>query len=368
MSGSESRSSKSATSWFSPELAITLVAALATTMMLEATRVFLSYMVFVIDQSKRVEIGGIAIAVFASFVLGAFMVRSIGLRSTVGATVLLLIIARLAFQFTENPDARLYLGIAVVVFWGWMLPPLRALSPDDAARGVVYGLLLDVAIRALFGSVDLPWIPTFGRHLVTVLLQSVLLVALLMFLRSASVAIYGNAGSSLLGVGPGLVVFHLAIGNFGVAEVKSDLPVEIALLATAIGIAAGFAMQIRQPDPSSGRAAPNGRIVASTLTLFGALALLAFWRWDGIADLVSIVVSVVTAQLLLVAVRGRVEAGGPYSPFRDAVWLTAGMLIQVAIVFTYYTDTGQPSLVGVALVVLGLARRSRRLEVGRCRR
>ena len=351
MSGSASRSYSLANS---PELAVTLVSALATTMMLEATRVFLSYMVFMIDQSERVKLGGTAIAVFASFVLGGLIAKAIGPKAAVAATAIALLTSRLVLQFVENPDARLYLGIAAVIAWGWMLPSLRSLRPDDAARGVVYGLLLDLAIRCLFGSVDLPWIPNFSRHLVTILIAMALAFALWMMLRATTDSSIGSAGAALIGVGPGLVVYHLAIGNIGVAEIKSDLPVQLALLMTAIGIAAGFATQIRQPDPASGRPSPNGRIVAGTLTVFGVLGLLLFWRWDGIADLLAIVVSGVSAQLLVVAVRGRGEPGANTSPLRDASWLTAGMLLQVALVFIYYTDTGQPLLIGVALVLLGV--------------
>src|SRR5215213_517391 len=64
-------------------LAVVALTALATTLMLEATRVFLSYTVFVVDQSKRVELALIAVAIFLAFGLSAVVVKMMGARSAV---------------------------------------------------------------------------------------------------------------------------------------------------------------------------------------------------------------------------------------------------------------------------------------------
>lgn len=335
------------------ELAITLVAALATTLMLEATRVFLAYVVFVIDEERRGLIAATSFGVFGAFLLGGVAAALLRKRGAVVVTASLLIVARLILQFTENPEARLVLGAVAIVAWGWMLPPLRAIRPDDTARGVAYGLLLDFAIRFLFGTVDLPWMPTIWRDLTTLALALGLAVALIGVVRANGFVAAGGAGPSLIGVGPGLAVYHLLTGNLGIAEAKTDLPLQMAVWIFAIGIAAGFAMQIRPPDPARARPAPGGWAVVLALTAFAILGLFALWRWDGLADLLAIVVASVGAQLLVLSVRGRGEQGEPPRVLRDAVWLTVGMLLHAVLIFVYYSETGLPLLIGVALLLLG---------------
>jgi len=340
-------------SLFSVELAVTLVAAFATLLMLEAMRVFLSYMVFVIDQGERTELATNATGIFGAFVIGGVVAKLIGARPAVALTVLLLIGTRFALQFTENPEARYYLGAATVIAWGWMLTPLRSLRPDDAARGVILGLLLDLSIRFLFGSVDLPWMPDALRNIVTITIALLLLGALGGAMAAKNELVLGGGGSALIGVGPGLAVFHLLTGNLGVIEVKSDLPVLLALWVTAIGLAAGFAVQIRHSS-TEGKPEPNGFLVGAMLTALAIGGFVIYWRWNNLADLAALAVSGICAQLLVLSIRGRGEPGLTPSFIKDAAWLTAGMLIQVVLVFLYFAETGWPLLIGIAIGILGL--------------
>lgn len=335
-------------------LAVTLVAAVATLLMLEATRVFLSYTVFVIDQNRRELIAITAFGVFAAFAVGGLAGALLKPRGAVATTVFVLIGARLILQLTEHPEMRLVCGGVVLIAWGWMVPSLRAIRPGDAARGVVYGLLLDLAVRFLFGTVDLPWMPSGGRHAVTIVLVVALLVALVALLSVRGVAASGSAGAALLGVGPGLAVFHLLTGNMGVFEVKADLPIQMTIFVAAIGLGAGFAMQVRPVEGAASRNPPAGWTVALVLTLLALLALFGFWRWNGVADLLLMAVAGISAQLLVLAVRGRGDDGRTSAPVRDGVWLTVGMLLQATLVFAYYTETGFPLLIGGAVVLLGL--------------
>src|SRR5689334_17652147 len=84
-------------------LSVTLVAALSTLFMLEAVRVFIAYLVFVVDQSHRVELGRDAILVFGAIALGGVLGRLIGPRATVALCVLGLTAARMTLQFTDDP-------------------------------------------------------------------------------------------------------------------------------------------------------------------------------------------------------------------------------------------------------------------------
>jgi endonuclease/exonuclease/phosphatase family metal-dependent hydrolase len=242
-------------------------------------------------------------------------------------------------------------GAVAVISWGWLLPSLRTIGASDTARGVVFGLLLDLALRFLLGTVDLPWMPDLTRHLITIALVTMLVIA------TSVVLIAGRercaaAGPALLGVGPGLVIFHLASGNLGVVQVKSSLPAEAAVWLLGIGLAAGFTMSIRPVDPiGARRPLPSGWANTAALTVLGLLGLLLFWRWNGAFDVAAVLMAAVGAQLLLLAVRGR-DSGEP-TRFGDALWLTAGMLLHAGLVFAYYTATGLPVLIAVAFGLLG---------------
>ncbi|HEU4792336.1 MAG TPA: hypothetical protein VFS96_01640, partial [Nitrolancea sp.] len=54
-----------------------LVAAISTTFMLEAMRVFVSYTVFVVDQSNRIALAAIILGVILSIGLAGLLIRSL---------------------------------------------------------------------------------------------------------------------------------------------------------------------------------------------------------------------------------------------------------------------------------------------------
>lgn len=340
----------------STELAITLAAAFAATLMLEATRVFFAYMIFELDQANRGLLAVTSFGVFAAFLLGGLAAAVLRNRGAVLATVFTLIAARLVIQFTENPEARLIFGGVAVVAWGWMLPPLRAIRSSETARGVAYGLLLDLSLRFLFGTVDLPWMADAWRHVATIALALGLMVASIGVVRAKGYIAAGGAGPALLGVGPGLAVFHLLSGNLGIAETRSSYPIQMTVWIFAIGIAAGFAMQIRPPDEAGerSRSLPAGWTVVAALTALALVSFGVFWRWNGLGDLFAIIVASVSAQLIVLAVLGKGGVGEPPSVLRDAAWLTLGMLLHAVLIFVYYSATGLPILIGVALVLLGI--------------
>lgn len=339
---------------FSTELAVALTAALGTTLMLQATRVFLAYLVFEIDQANRGQLAGISFGVFAAFVFGGVLARGIGPRGVLGLTALVLVIARLILQFTELPDWRMWLGATVVIAWGWMLPSLRSLRPTGAARGVVFGLLLDLTIRFLMGTVDLPWMPSLTAHFITIALVLIFVLFASWVLTVAGPSVSAGAGPSLLAVGPALVTFHLVTGNLGIADVEGGFPIQVMVWLFAIGIAAGFSMQIALPVTEGGRKPPSQIAVAVFMTAIGGLGVFMLFRWNGFGDLGATLFAAVTTQLLLLGVRGRDGARPKQALVADGGWLTLGMLIHAAIIFVYYSATGMPLLIGVALVVLAL--------------
>ena len=147
-----------------------MLAATATILMLEATRVFVAYLVFVVDQSRRVELGGIALGVFVAIGLIGALRKVAGWRLALGISAVMLVAARLVLQFWQAPEARIVLGALVIVGWGWLVSLLFKSLRDPAALGVLLGLALDVGIRIWFETVDLPWMPTRQAHATTIVL------------------------------------------------------------------------------------------------------------------------------------------------------------------------------------------------------
>jgi predicted MFS family arabinose efflux permease len=143
-------------------LAGAALVALATTLMLESLRVFVAYLVFIIDQSQRVALAGIAVGVFLAIGLGGVLARRLGPRRALLACAALCGLARMTLQFWEAPTPRVVLGALVVISWGWLLLAAfeGGLPREAVAQGVPLGLGLDLALRIAFGSLDLPWDPT----------------------------------------------------------------------------------------------------------------------------------------------------------------------------------------------------------------
>src|SRR5262245_18819694 len=96
-------------------LAVIALTAVATTLMLQATRVFLSYTVFVVDQSERFKLAAIAIAVFLAFGLAAVVEKSLGPRVTILVTAGVMVVARLAIQFSDEPIVRIVPGASATI-------------------------------------------------------------------------------------------------------------------------------------------------------------------------------------------------------------------------------------------------------------
>ena len=223
-------------------LAGAALVALATTLMLEGMRVFVSYLVFVVDQSQRVELATTTFGVFLAIGLGGLLARLHGARRALLICAALCGLARLALQFWEAPTPRVVLGAAVVISWGWLLVAALdgGLPRESVAQGVTLGLGLDVALRIALRSFDLPWDPTPAQHIATLLLVGGLLASA-WFVMHGRYEAEPSTGSNLplIAVGPGLALFHLVSGNLGfsVAQVKDvafSYPAMLSLLAISV--------------------------------------------------------------------------------------------------------------------------------------
>ena len=325
--------------------------ALGTLLMLESMRVFVSYLVFVLDQSRRTAIEGSVLTDVLAIALAWPLLKLLGSRRTLALAVGVLSLARLGAQLVTTPQARLVLGALGVAAWGWLAVTLVLVRRRSAALGLVLGLALDLGLRVVFHGVDLPWMPGPVSDAVTLVVLALFVLAAVRLVPELPVRPSAGPGPlgglSLVAVGPGLAVFFLIAGNPGLAQVKTgySFPGAAALLALGTGL---------------GLAGAAVRLAARRLGLRLALIALAggglwlFWQGAALGSLGLVVGSAAALTLLAAAVD--VPEQPARSPLRaTTLWLTWGVLLGVAVLFAYYIYTGSPpaATVAVALLLLG---------------
>ena len=334
------------------------LSAVATILMLQAMRVFISYLVFVVDQSNRATLAVVSLGVFLAVGLGGGLCRWLGVPQTAGLAAVGLAATRLGLQFWQQPEARVVLGATAVVCWGWLFLALLSVDRAAAGSGLVLGLGLDLAVRIAFRTVDLQWMPGAAAHAVTLLLAAAGGLAAWGLRAVATKAEpIPRSAVSLLALGPGLVLYHLLTGNLGLAQVKLDLDFPQAAAVLALGTALGLAAGTSVVSSGGGRRPlVGGPLLPGALVAVAALGLWEFWRERWLGP-VGLVVGTAGATILLTrALVGgapvrRPRAGSP------TLWLTAGLVLQVGLLFTYYTFTGLPQVLVVAsgLLLFGAA-------------
>lgn len=335
--------------------------ALATTLMLEALRVFVANLIFVVDQSQRLALGAIVLAVFLAIGLGGPLTRWFGPARTLLGAALVVALPRLALQVWEAPEPRIVLGALAFLGWGWaMIAALSGALPRAAvARGVGLGLGLDVAIRVAFGTVDLPWMPSAAQHALTLLLVVGLMIAAWLARGYQPGPVDPRSHHlPLLAVGPGLALYHLVSGNLSLAAGGaggSDLHVRAGTLA----IVTGFVLALAAPVAwdAAWLAVPAPPLASAWMKALLAAALPPIGLavvWLALAGNVGAMAGVALFNVLLlgVALRSALLPAGRASPHGVAFWFTTGMLAQAGILFTYYSSTGARALIYLAFVVL----------------
>lgn len=327
----------------------------ATVLMLQSMRVFVSYLVFVIDQSNRTALGSIATGVFLASGLVWVLIRFSSPKLVLIGSAIALALARLTLQYWQLPVARLWLGAIVVIAWGWIAYSLLIENREIAGLGIVIGLAFDLGIRILFRTVDTPWMPGIIADLITWSLVLALLAAIAQTgsLTSAQGATRRES-MALLAIGPLFALYHLVTGNLGLAESHLNLDFAGASLVLAFGIALGIlGAAVRSSgeiavltDARTCLAWRSGLIVAT------AGGLLWFWKHPSSG---SIGLVVGTAASIILFAELMLDSPNPRSTDGSA-WLavafTAGLLVQVGLLFGYYTYSGNPAFLTATTGVL----------------
>ncbi len=339
-------------------LASLAFAAVSTVLMLQSMRVFVSYLVFVIDQSQRTTLAGIAAGVFLASGLGWLLIKFVGPVLAVVTSSVVLSIARLALQFWAAPEARLWLGAAAVVAWGWLAYGLLVSRRDSFALGLGFGLALDLGIRVSFRTVDTPWIPSIASNLVTAALVGLMLGSL-SYIQIPELARgwHRRSAISLVAIGPAIAFYFLALGNLGLVQSRLGLDFPGAAVVLTFGMAIGIlGAALRWSGEIAVLASSEWR-VAWRITL--AVAVLAgfWWFWlDRPFSVVGFILcSAASIMLLTETLLDEPITGGDRTPLLPAILFTVGLLLEMGLLFAYYTRSGSPTLLGGVIVVFVLS-------------
>lgn len=333
--------------------AVTTAAALATTAMLEGMRVFVSYLLVVVDQSQRQTLMLATGGVFLAIGFAPLMIRLIGQRSTILAAAIGLALLRAVMQFWQMPEARLVLGAGIIILWGWLVITMLSVNRSTVTMGVVAGIVLDLAVRIAFLTVDLPWMPGIAAHVVALGFVAGLVVAAgsltSQFRQEKS---HPTWTLPLIAIGPGLALFHLVTGNLGLAQVKTDWDFAAASSTMAVGALLGLLGAYAFIANTRPVLETHPTLFVSGAAMLAAPGLWVFWVDSTLAP-VGLVAAIAGSMVLLAAImQGGSEHQATPRIGATTLWFTLGMMLQVAVLFLYYQTTASPLLIIVAVAIL----------------
>ena len=331
------------------------VAALSSVIMFQALRVLVSYLVVVVGQANRSALIRDTLAIFLAMAAAPVLIRIVGLRRTVIATATVIAVLRVTLQFWTQADARLMLAAAILVFWGWLTIALIQTDRRAVSFGLLAGMILDVAIRVAFLTMDLPWNTSIASGAVTVVIAALLLVGALLS-RSAAESGEATPGANLalIAIGPGLATFHLVGCNLGLAQTKTGLGFAGAASVLGLGLAAGLIGSTLAIRYRSSASLTAGLTVQLLVTVVGGSALWVFWTRENLAPYALPLIVAAIMMLVSGAIWSDTPPSGQRRIVVPTIWFTLGMLIQVGILFYYYDASGHALYMVIAAVALAI--------------
>lgn len=329
-------------------LVATLLGALTCVFGLQFLRllvVSLSVNLVQINELSSVLVGVMGLALFSVGFLAPVVQRMLGRRADVPVVCGGLGLLRIAEQFTSSLPVDLALSIAGTVLFLWALPlMLRSLLSADAresgphtAVALLLALSIDTAVKGAFGTLDLSWAGGAAAHVVTAVLVTAqwALIGIAAPARASSPAgpatTRGSWGAPCMIFGPALLLQALTFQNVAGQTVLTGWPQPSVLAwilsSNLVGVTAAVGLaRYRRPLPGGVKALLGGVLIASVAT-----------EWTGTpAALAVLVGQVVTAMLLVSAVRPGAPAARRRSGGSVSAWTSVGMLALLVLLFVYY--------------------------------
>ena len=311
-----------------------VLSALITLLGLQSIRVFLTGLVWVVGEtSDRVLLGVLALAAFASTILAWPLIRLIGRRPTVLLAASVLAVARVADQATANPVADVYLGLVGTLAFTWLVVSFLGIRGRESGCGMAAGMALDVAARAGFLTVDVPFSSSPAAMAITLITSAGALV--LAYARSAAagpVSARSSSSWTVAGIPAGLLLFMLVSGNFGQVSATGGLDWSSTAALVTAGAVIGLGWTAL---PGASRWKAASPVVAVGLLIAG----LALFRLTGYGWAV-VLLGAALARLLawMPAVPGPDIASGAKSGARvPAIAGTLGFVLFFIFTFVFYS-------------------------------
>ncbi len=316
----------------------------------QAIRVFTTHTVWLIGEtSSREVLGFVVLGGFAAAILAWPLVRVIGAQAASLWSVRLLAAAAAVGQISAVPGIDFVAGLVGTIALGWFLALLPSLG--SAARiSLALALAIDLTVRVSFITVDAP----FAHHpaaaaVVAVVVAIVAVGAPRIARRVARLPAWRDAWS-LIGIGPGLVVFMLLSGNLGQVIVGAELDFRGAGIALAVGAAVGVVW--------TWALIHAGPVLDRVLLGVAAVALIAgFVLLDAGTAAAGLGAAAVAAALpvMLAPMVPRLNGSDRVAP--SVVSTTIGLLLLVMLLFVFYSFYGPDWVLWAAVIataVLGI--------------
>jgi len=328
---------------------------------LQSQRVFVPTMIFVIDQSNRAKLVGIATVVFLSIALIGLLVYAAGVKTAAFVSTLLLISSLLIVQFASDPDIRWVVAAVGVAVSGWLIVLLALLDRRALALAIPVAFWLDLTLRTLFDTIDLAYMTNSWKTLV-VLLQLACLALCMTRLTwpAASREQDWHTSIPLAAIGPGLTAFALIGGNLGLAAVTTGnrLPTNYWLLCVGPLLSVSYFTSRASRDSLLGKWHVHERLLALLFVLAGSIGVTLIWTQvesDLLAALAIVLFSTNAIVLTMTAVASAPDRTVVQGVWHTTAMITLGMCLHAALVFLYFASSGSLLYPAIAFALLAAA-------------
>lgn len=218
-----------------------LYAAAAFVLGFQAIRVFTTHNFWVFGEtSDRVVLALVVVAIFAAWSLAGPLALVLGLRRSRLLAVFILAATALVGQLSASPDFDLLLGAGGTVAFGWVVGLSLAALHRSAAFGLALAFTIDVAIRAVFITVDAPFSSSPWATVIVLFLVGTMLVGGYVSIDEEATFPGLLKSLPLLGFGPVLVLFLAFAGNFGQAAAPDAVDLRATMIWVGLGSSGGL--------------------------------------------------------------------------------------------------------------------------------
>ena len=332
----------------SPGIDVVVVTA-ALVLGFQAIRVFTTHTVWLIGEtSSREVLGFVVLGGFAAAILAWPLVRAVGAQAASLWSLRLLAAGAAVGQISAVPGIDFVAGLVGTIALGWFLALLPSLG--SAARiSLALALAIDLTVRVGFITVDAPFAHDPAASAVVAIAVAMVAAGAPRIARKAARLPAWRDAWSLIGIGPGLVVFMLLSGNLGQVIVGAELDFRAAGLALAVGAAVGvvWTWALLQAGP----------VLDRVLLGVAAVALIAGFVLLDAGTAAGLGAAAVAAALPVVLAPMVPRLNGSNWVAPSVVSTTIGLLLLVMLLFVFYSFYGPDWVLWAAVIataVLGI--------------